>query len=181
MRWFLTHALVAILASSSPVGCASSTTQPVLPTATSAPVPARLAPPLDKSPAARGRGEARPGLGAEQRPSDALVQEKVRLALLAHKGLGQEQVRSVVIANPGAVRACYESEAKRNPSLEGGVTVAWRVAPSGAVSDVSLAATTLSNPRVEGCIVREVEHWRFPPSDGVTIISGFPFKFGVGG
>ncbi|HSO34846.1 MAG TPA: AgmX/PglI C-terminal domain-containing protein, partial [Labilithrix sp.] len=96
-------------------------------------------------------------------------------------GLSQEQVRRVVMAHLGAVRACYESEAQRNPSLKGGVTVMWTIDPSGGVSSASLAGTTLSNPRVEGCVVRQVKGWHFPSSETPTIVGGFPFKFGVGG
>ncbi len=96
-------------------------------------------------------------------------------------GLSQEQVRRVVMAHLGAVRACYESEAQRNPSLKGGVTVMWTIDPSGGVSSASLAGTTLGNPRVEGCVVRQVKGWHFPSSETPTIVGGFPFKFGVGG
>lgn len=96
-------------------------------------------------------------------------------------GLSQEQVRRVVMAHLGAVRACYESEAQRNPSLKGGVTVAWQIDPSGSVSSASVANSSLSNPRVEGCVVRQVKGWKFPTSETPTTVAGFPFKFGVGG
>ena len=49
----------------------------------------------------------------------------------------------------GAVRACYETEAQRNPGLKGGVTVAWQIDSGGNVIGASVAGTTLSNPRVE--------------------------------
>jgi hypothetical protein len=96
-------------------------------------------------------------------------------------GLSQEQVRRVVMAHLGAVRACYESEAQRNPGLKGGVTVQWSIDPSGTVSSASLGGSTLGNPRVEGCVVRQVKGWHFPSSESPTIVGGFPFKFGVGG
>jgi hypothetical protein len=96
-------------------------------------------------------------------------------------GLSQDQVRRVVMAHLGAVRACYESEAQRNPSLKGGVTVQWSIDPSGRVTGASLAGSTLGNARVEGCVVRQVKGWHFPASETATIVGGFPFKFGVGG
>ncbi|HVJ90602.1 MAG TPA: AgmX/PglI C-terminal domain-containing protein, partial [Labilithrix sp.] len=92
-----------------------------------------------------------------------------------------EQVRRVVMSHIGAVRACYESEAQRNPGLKGGVTVQWHIDPGGSVTSASVAGTTLSNARVEGCIVRQVQKWKFPSSDSATTVAGFPFKFGVGG
>jgi hypothetical protein len=96
-------------------------------------------------------------------------------------GLSQEQVRRVVVAHQGALRACFESEAQRNPSLKGGVTVQWSIDPSGSVTTASLAGTTLGNARVEGCVVRQVKGWHFPSSESATIVSGFPFKFGIDG
>jgi hypothetical protein len=96
-------------------------------------------------------------------------------------GLSPEQVRRVVFARLGAVKACYEGEAQKNPNLKGGVTIAWQIDPSGSVTTASLAGTTLNNPRVEGCVLRQVKGWHFPSSDAPTTVAGFPFKFGVGG
>jgi hypothetical protein len=102
-------------------------------------------------------------------------------AMAASGGLSSEQVRRVVMAHTGALRACYESEAQRNPQLRGGVTVAWQIDASGGVTSASLAGTTLSNPRVEGCVIRQVKAWHFPVSDAPTTVAGYPFRFGVGG
>lgn len=96
-------------------------------------------------------------------------------------GLSPEQVRRVVMAHTGALRACYESEAQRNPQLRGGVTVAWQIDPGGTVTSASLAGSTLTNPRVEGCVVRQVKTWHFPSSDAPTTVAAYPFRFGVGG
>jgi len=98
----------------------------------------------------------------------------------AHGGLSPEQVRRVVMAHTGALRACYETEASRNPNLHGGVTVAWKIQPDGSVLNPTLAGTTLSNPRVEGCVIRQVRAWHFPTSDSATDVASYPFKFGVG-
>jgi hypothetical protein len=102
-------------------------------------------------------------------------------SLAAAGGLSSEQVRRVVMAHTGSLRACYESEAQRNPQLRGGVTVAWQIDANGAVTGASLAGTTLNNARVEGCIQRQVKAWHFPTSDAPTTVAGYPFRFGVGG
>jgi hypothetical protein len=96
-------------------------------------------------------------------------------------GLSPEQVRRVVMGRIGAIRACYEGEAQKNPGLKGGVTVAWTIDPAGNVAGASLAGTTLNNPRVEGCVLRQVRSWHFPTAESPTTVAGFPFKFGVGG
>jgi hypothetical protein len=95
-------------------------------------------------------------------------------------GLSQEQIRRVVMAHLGALRACYESEAERNPNLKGGLTVKWQIAPEGNVTGASLASSTLGNPRVEGCVVRQVKGWRFPSSPAASSVD-WPFKFGLAG
>ncbi len=127
-----------------------------------------------------GAGGGGPGRGAGGGPAESKV--AVGAGQAASKGgLSQAQVQRVVMAHLGAVRACYETEAQRNPSLRGGVTVAWTIDANGSVSGASLASSTLGNPRVEGCVVRQVKGWRFPSADGPTTVSGFPFKFSVGG
>ena len=95
-------------------------------------------------------------------------------------GLSPEQIRRVVMAHLGALRACYESEAERNPGLKGGVTVQWQITPEGTVSGASLENTSLGNARVEGCVVRQVKGWRFPSSPSASAVH-WPFKFGMAG
>jgi hypothetical protein len=97
----------------------------------------------------------------------------------SHGGLNQEQIRRVVIAHKGALQACYEIEAEKDPSLRGGVTVSWTIDPSGAVTSAGLAGSTIHNARVEGCVLRQVHAWHFPSSDGSSQ-AVFPFAFGIG-
>lgn len=120
------------------------------------------------------------GTGGGNGPGEAKVTVSAGAAA-AKGGLSPEQIRRVVIAHTGAVRACYESEAQKNPGLKGGMTLSWQIEPSGSVSSVSVASSSLGNPRVEGCVSRQVRSWRFPASDTPTTVGAFPFKFGVGG
>lgn len=122
-----------------------------------------------------GRGGAGGGPGA---PGERAV---VATGAAAARGsLTSDQVRRVVLAHVGAVRACYETEAQKNPALKGGMSVQWTVAPDGSVMGASLAGSSLGNPRVEGCVVRQVQRWKFPAAEAQTSVT-FPFKFGVGG
>lgn len=95
-------------------------------------------------------------------------------------GLTTEQIRRVVMAHTGALRACYESEVQRQPGLHGGVTVSFTVAADGSVSDAAVAISTLQSPRVEACILRQLKAWRFPAGEGPTTVLAYPFRFGVG-
>jgi len=99
--------------------------------------------------------------------------------MAARGGLSAEQVRRVVMAHVGAVRACYESEAQRNTSLKGGITLSWQIAPDGSVSAPALAGSTLNNARVEGCVLRQLRGWHFPASESQTIVPSFPFSFAL--
>jgi hypothetical protein len=131
-----------------------------------------------------GRGGTGGGTGAGDGTGNGTKESRVvfgNQALASTGGLSGEQIRRVVKAHEGALRACYESEAQRNPNLRGGVTVAWSIDASGAVTNASLSGSTLQNPRVEGCIVRQVKAWHFPTSDAPTNVASYPFRFGVGG
>jgi hypothetical protein len=100
-------------------------------------------------------------------------------AVAAQGGLGPEQIRRVVIAHRGALQACYEIEAQRDPALRGGVTASWTIDPGGEVTSASVAGSTIHSPRVEGCVIRQVRTWHFPSSNGVSQAT-FPFSFGIG-
>jgi hypothetical protein len=131
-----------------------------------------------------GRGGTGGGTGQGNGPGGGPGEAKVNVGggvAAAKGGLSPEQIRRVVMTHIGAVRACYETEAQRNPGLKGGVTVQWQIDPAGNVTTASVGGTTLSNARVEGCVVRQVQKWKFPASDSPTTVAGFPFKFGVGG
>jgi TonB family protein len=127
-----------------------------------------------------GSGGGGNGGGGGGGPGEAQVNAGA-VATAGKGGLSAEQIRRVVMGHIGAVRACYESEAQRNPGLKGGVTIEWAIDPSGTVTRASVASSSMGNPRVEGCVVRQVQKWKFPASDSPTTVAGFPFKFGVGG
>jgi hypothetical protein len=122
--------------------------------------------------------DARRGAADPAREARVLVADQ---APAASGGLAGEQISRVVRAHQGALRACFETEAQRNPNLRGGVTLAWQIDKAGNVTGASLANSTLNNPRVEGCMVRQVKGWHFPPSDTPTSVASYPFRFGVGG
>ncbi|HMI82459.1 MAG TPA: AgmX/PglI C-terminal domain-containing protein [Polyangiaceae bacterium] len=133
-----------------------------------------------------GKGRGGPGLGGSGKgdgQGNGTGERQVAVQSGAGSGTGglsPEQIRRVVMAHLGALRACYEMEAERNPSLKGGVSVQWQIAPEGTVSAASLGSSSLGNPRVEGCVVRQVKGWRFPSSAAPSSVN-WPFKFGLSG
>jgi TonB family protein len=93
-------------------------------------------------------------------------------------GLSPDQVATVVRSHQGALRACYEAEARKDPSLRGALVVSWTIDPSGAVTSASVLRSTLNNARIEQCVPRLVRSWRFPASEGSTDVREFPINFG---
>lgn len=99
----------------------------------------------------------------------------------ASGGLTPEQIRRVVAAHLGAVRACYDIELQKNPNLKGGMQLSWQIDPSGSVTNASVVSSSLGSPRVEGCVIRQLKNWKFPEASAASNVSSYPFKFGVGG
>ena len=128
------------------------------------------------------------GLGMGQGGIGAMGRERREVQISVMRGrpsvsgyLSPEQINRVVRANQAAVRYCYEVEVQRQPSLRGRVEIAWRINLQGSVTTARVASSSLRNPRVEGCIVRQVKRWRFPQPDGGEVRVQYPFIFGVQG
>jgi len=77
-----------------------------------------------------------------------------------------------------SLRQCYQREALQSRNLAGVVTATWLVEPAGNVTQVTISDSTLHNPTVEGCVLREVKALRFPRGASVSTIV-WPFRFGV--
>src|SRR5450432_3764580 len=97
----------------------------------------------------------------------------------AGQGLSAEQIRRVVMSRMGAFQACYEIASAHDPTLKGSVGVSFSVAPGGSVSNASITGSSLNNPRVEGCVLRNFNRLAFPTSDKPTG-AAFPFAFRPG-
>ncbi|MEM9075213.1 MAG: AgmX/PglI C-terminal domain-containing protein [Myxococcota bacterium] len=128
-----------------------------------------------------GLGMGMGGVGARGRKSREVMVSVTRGMARVNGYLSAEQINRVVRANQAAVRYCYEVEVQRQPNLRGRVEINWRINLQGAVTSSRVARSTLRNPRVEGCIVRQVRRWRFPRPDGGEVNVTYPFIFGVQG
>ncbi len=128
-------------------------------------------------PGARGLGgNGRGGLGEGEGAGSGERKLAGKDAPRAGQGLSPDQIRRVVMSRQGAFQACYEIAASRDPTLKGGVTVSFSISPGGSVSSVSVSNSSLSNPRVEGCITRQFARLQFPTADKPTG-AAFPFVF----
>ena len=92
------------------------------------------------------------------------------------QGLSPAQIQRVVMSRFGAFRACYELALAKDPSAKGGITVGFSISPGGAVSSASVSSSSLGNPRVEGCVLRQFNRLKFPTADKGTN-AAYPFVF----
>lgn len=125
--------------------------------------------------AGRGRGKKGPSLGTG---TERTVQAGLETGNPdAEGGLTKEQINRVVRAHQSAVKYCYEKELQRSPQLAGKIEIFWIIRTDGTVERAKVASSTVGNAGVEGCIVRQVQNWVFPKSDGRTIVQSYPFLF----
>ncbi len=77
----------------------------------------------------------------------------------------------------GGIRYLYNRELRRNPDLEGKLTVRITISPEGAVLACEIVASTLDAPRLEQAVLKRVRKWRFPPVAREPLTVTYPFVF----
>ncbi|WP_375769146.1 AgmX/PglI C-terminal domain-containing protein [Archangium gephyra] len=93
-------------------------------------------------------------------------------------GLDKEQIRSVIEANRGDIRECYERALEQSPQLQGLIAVRFMINADGSVSDPVAARNTVGDAGLEQCIASKMTAWRFPPvADGGRVAVTYPFLF----
>lgn len=70
--------------------------------------------------------------------------------------------RSFTRTRSGEVRRCYEAALAKDQALRGKVTLRFAILPSGAVSEVRVARSTLRSRPVSTCLVAVVRGWKTP-------------------
>ncbi len=93
-----------------------------------------------------------------------------------------EYVEAVAKQQLGGIRACYERELMRSPSLAGKVLVEATIDAKGVVSAARIqrSASTLGHASAEACILKAVQRMRFPkvrPDGGVIVRLPLVFSF----
>jgi TonB family protein len=93
-------------------------------------------------------------------------------------GLTAEQVQRTVVASQHTLRYCFDKALLRNSKIDGKVIVYWRIEANGKVSTARVKSSTLSNPDLEDCVVRQVHSWKFDTaSNGQVTDVKYPFVF----
>lgn len=82
----------------------------------------------------------------------------------------------VVKSKKEAFFACYAVGRSDNPRLAGDLTVTWSINSSGIVEGARIARSTIANPRVEACVLGQIQKLRFRAADE-TPEASFTFTF----
>ncbi|MCA9610123.1 MAG: AgmX/PglI C-terminal domain-containing protein [Myxococcales bacterium] len=113
-----------------------------------------------------------------RRPTERAVRMPPRPPPTGPGYLPPDAIQRVVMRNRASILYCYESSLQRRPELAGRVDLVWRIERDGHTERVRVERSTLGDPRAEGCMVRQIRHWRFPPPDGGVVVVRYPFLFG---
>ena len=90
--------------------------------------------------------------------------------------MSSSDVARVVNKRLGAIKGCYERGLKRNPGLQGKITIRFTISGSGRVTTARATLNQL-NPEVGACITGAFKRFRFPPPDGGEVTFEYPFLF----
>ncbi len=108
-------------------------------------------------------------VAAEPSPSPSLVSLPADHPLVEGP-LSKIAVHQVAFIHRNEIRACYEAALQKKPGIAGKVVAQFVVEPTGSVSHVRIAGSTLNDSAVENCVVNRVSHWRFPrPARRVSV------------
>ena len=77
-----------------------------------------------------------------------------------------------------AIKACYERELRRNPTLNGKITVQFTIQPRGNVTGIKVTTNTTGDSTLAGCVTKTISRFRFNPGpEGGSVTYSYPFVF----
>lgn len=88
-----------------------------------------------------------------------------------------ERIKQVVESYLGGLRYTYNKALRKNPDLEGRVTIAITITPKGLVENAEVTESTMNNPEMEQEMVAKIRHWTFPAILSKTLTVTYPFVF----
>ncbi|WP_438025601.1 AgmX/PglI C-terminal domain-containing protein [Sorangium sp. So ce233] len=88
-----------------------------------------------------------------------------------------EVVQRIVRQSFGRFRLCYEEGLRRDPRLQGRVTVHFTIDPSGAVVNARDGGFDLPDAAVVSCVIRAFPALSFPAPEGGSVDVVYPLQF----
>lgn len=86
-------------------------------------------------------------------------------------------INRAVAAYTGGLRYLYNKELRKNPDLEGKLTVSIMISPSGTVAECHVVESTLHAPELEKAVLDRIRKWTFPPVASKPVTVTYPFVF----
>jgi outer membrane biosynthesis protein TonB len=102
----------------------------------------------------------------EERPSTGILDEKAVIATV-RKGLP-------------AIRNCYQKALKKNPTLQGKISVEFTIGPSGRVTAVKATDDSLGDASVTACVLGKFKSLKFDKPAGGSVKFVYPLMFKPG-
>ena len=93
--------------------------------------------------------------------------------------LDKDAIRKVVRAHLDEVRACYNEGLKRDPELAGRIVLGFVISAAGAVSQATIAESTVPDTQVGACVVSAAQTWVFPAPQGGSMSVTYPIVFAI--
>jgi hypothetical protein len=89
--------------------------------------------------------------------------------------LDRATVQRIIRRNLSGIRWCYQDALQRNANLNGKVTLAFTILPTGSVANPSARNSSISDSQLMSCITRKMTRWRFPsPKNGGIVSVSYP-------
>lgn len=95
----------------------------------------------------------------------------------ACKGNATAQIKSALRARAGQARGCYNRALRLNATLQGKLTVAVRISPTGSVCSASITNNSLGDASVAACVVQMFRSASFPAPQGGCVDTAIPMNF----
>ncbi len=93
------------------------------------------------------------------------------------KGTASAALQSALRGRAGQSRGCYERGLRQNALLQGKITVAIRIGPTGQVCSASIASNSVGDPGVASCVVGMFRSGTFPAPQGGCVDAAVPMNF----
>ena len=125
----------------------------------------------------QGIGNGRGRLGGGHKAEAPRIREG---SVTVNGRLPPEVVERIVRQNLGRFRLCYENGLRRDPNLQGRVSVRFAIDSSGSVATTSDGGSDLPDGGVVQCIVRGFGNLSFPQPQGGMVQVVYPMMFSPG-
>lgn len=89
----------------------------------------------------------------------------------------EEEIRKVMERNKGAIFSIYHRELRKDPTLEGKLTVKMVIEPSGAISSASIVSSELNSKTLESKVLSRIRLINFGEKDVLATTLNYTFDF----